>query len=357
MAMPETPKAPSRFPGPVGLINRIENPFARRVTGFVLLFAASLAIGAVCEKLFDREALTRAYAGQKVWIEKLSAFTPLTLVKGYWTDLGPAGEGRWIYRPPPPPAPRLTAEELAAINEAGVKALACDLARARPHQSAECEAVQRTGLSAGLCINDPSREGCALYMSCLDQSAAALTQPPPECAGIPQRPSFLFTPPEAGSPGSGPAAIAAARAEKGAGAEKRSGPVHPILTPAAALVRTLTRLSYGGPWALALALGQIVMGAAGFLLLARWARPGKDDFHPLALLVIVPVGVIACGSLLAFGFKWLMLGALYAFHGVTGLAAAAAGASGIVGFCWLCAKKLGEKGAETIAEALVTGKG
>ncbi len=343
--MPKQPQPAPRLRGMLATINRIENPFLRRLTGFVLLFAVSLAIGFVCEKAFDRETLARAQASQKLWIDRLAAMAPLALVKGYWADLGPAMRGEWIYRPPPLHSGlTLTPEELAAVNEARVKAMACELARVLPSQSPECEAAFRSGLSASVCIAEPGREGCALYSSCLDQSAQALGRVPPGCALAPPRPP-LFAPPDSRVTDS-PATTAPSEAER------KTWPMHPLLAPAAALVRTLTRLSHGGIWHAALPIGQLLMGAAGFWLFARWNNARREDLTPVFIVLVVPIGVVATSSLMALGMKWMMLGALHAFHGVTGLAAAAAGASGITGFCWMCLSKLTEKG----VEAAVTGK-
>jgi hypothetical protein len=59
-----------------------------------------------------------------------------------------------------------------------------------------------------------------------------------------------------------------------------------------------------------------------------------------------PLAVVASASVIAFALQVLMLGALFIFQWLTGLAALAAGATGVTGVCWYCFAKLGEKGAE-----------
>jgi hypothetical protein len=59
-----------------------------------------------------------------------------------------------------------------------------------------------------------------------------------------------------------------------------------------------------------------------------------------------PLAVVVSASVIAFALQMLMLGALFLFQWLTGLAALAAGATGVTGVCWYCVAKLGEKGAE-----------
>ncbi len=96
----------------------------------------------------------------------------------------------------------------------------------------------------------------------------------------------------------------------------------------------------------ALALGALNMvhskGKSVFL-----GSSGEDGRLPINLAGL-PLAVVALGSGLALSLQWIMLGALFLFHWITGLAAIAAGATGVVGFCWYCLAKLGEKGAEQV---------
>lgn len=73
-----------------------------------------------------------------------------------------------------------------------------------------------------------------------------------------------------------------------------------------------------------------------------------DDGRFIQNLLFWPLAVVAAASVLAFVLQLLMLGALYLFSWVTGLAALAAGATGAGSFCWYCVTKLGEKSVEHV---------
>jgi hypothetical protein len=73
-----------------------------------------------------------------------------------------------------------------------------------------------------------------------------------------------------------------------------------------------------------------------------------QDGRSLQNILLWPLAVIAAASVIAFVMQMLMLGALYLFSWLTGLAALAAGATGVGGFCWYCVTKLGEKGVEHV---------
>jgi len=322
-------------PGLLALFSQIENRPLRRLLSIVSLFLLSLAIGHVCEAVLSKKALQDAYRAQAVWLDKLRAMVPLALVKGYAADFGPAGAGQSIYKPPPPPPPPLSPQEQAEINQWAATKAACDLARFRP--SATC----RPPGSASACIVDPDREGCREYAACQAQAAGQLAISSPECAAVSSSGMLrdavadLQTLPD-------PVMLA-----------KPEPRVHALLLPLAALSRTLTRLFAGGPWGFALTILQLAMGLMALLLLGRRLKISGDDLHPmLAFLVVLPIGSVAMGSVLALGLKWLMLAAGYLFHEATGLAAMAAGAGGAAGFCWLCFRKLMEQR----AEALIAGK-
>lgn len=338
--MAEKPDAETSEPGRglLGFLARIENRSVRRALSFLIVFFVSLGIGHVCERLFDGKAVQRVFAGQSEWLQKLQAMAPLALVKGYAEDFGPASAGRWVYQPPPPPPPPLTPQQQAAISRAAATQAGCALARARP-QGAHCPPPP--GLSASECLVNPDLAGCRAFNACRAQTPLQLPHVAPECAHTapslsqPALGDLLQRPPE-------PLPL-----------EKPKPQVHALLLPFAALVRTLTRLFAGGAWGFALASVQLAMGLLGLLVIGRQLKFSGEDLHPaVTLLVVVPIGSVVVGSVLALGLQWLMLGVGYLFHWVTGLAAAAAGAGGTTGFCWLCLKKLTEQR----AEALIAGK-
>ncbi len=73
----------------------------RRVANAMLLFFASLAVGKACELAFSAETLSAALRAQARGIEAVRSLTPLSLTTGYVSDLGAAGVGDLVYRPPP----------------------------------------------------------------------------------------------------------------------------------------------------------------------------------------------------------------------------------------------------------------
>jgi hypothetical protein len=123
-----------------------------------------------------------------------------------------------------------------------------------------------------------------------------------------------------------------------------------IFAPLIAFAMTIWRSFYEGG---ATILIQIGMGAlaVGVFNLARTKRETflfDPDFLTFQNVIFLPFAIMICASLIGMILWAVMMGALYALSWITGLAAAAAGATGIVGFCWLCAMKLGEKGAEHV---------
>jgi len=121
-----------------------------------------------------------------------------------------------------------------------------------------------------------------------------------------------------------------------------------IASPVYALVITATRFfADGGISALIqLALGALAVAVFNF----RRTKGEGIFFDELPVNIVVgPIAIVACASLIGLILQGVMLGALYALSWITGLAAAAAGATGIVGFCWFCVTKLGEKGVEHVA--------
>jgi hypothetical protein len=111
--------------------------------------------------------------------------------------------------------------------------------------------------------------------------------------------------------------------------------------------------TWNGLQMLQLALGGLAFGTvnlrrtkgATFLL----GHPDdKSDWLITNILFAAPA-VVLVASLLAFGFQWLMIGALDLFSWLTGLAAAAAGMTGVGAVCWYCFKGLTAKGVEHVA--------
>jgi hypothetical protein len=121
-----------------------------------------------------------------------------------------------------------------------------------------------------------------------------------------------------------------------------------IASPVYALVITAAHFFAGGGIS---ALIQLALGALAVAVFNLRRTKGEGVFFDnLATnIVLGPVAIVACASIIGLVLQGVMLGALYALSWITGLAAAAAGATGVVGFCWYCVTKLGEKGVEHVA--------
>jgi hypothetical protein len=121
-----------------------------------------------------------------------------------------------------------------------------------------------------------------------------------------------------------------------------------IASPVYALVITATRFFADGGIS---ALVQLALGALAVAVFNFRRTKGEGIFfdHLATNIILGPVAIVACASIIGLVLQGVMLGALYALSWVTGLAAAAAGATGVVGFCWYCVTKLGEKGVEHVA--------
>lgn len=355
----------ARSPGLLSWPPRFSRQFWRKVAIFLGLFALSLLIGHICELLFKRSSLERAYHAQSQWIGKLRQMTPLTLAKNYWADFGPAQQGEWIYQAPLPhlQASSLLSDPVAAaeINEAASKDLACQFAiRASILPPlADCSTLVQAPHRASLCRSDldpTTRElfNCDAFLACTHYFEQERLASSPECVAVRLRQPNVsgLNALTGGDAGMSLAERYGYPDQAAAETEHKKIHLHPIFVPFAAFVRTCTRIFSGGLWNIIWAGAQIGMGFLAWLLLSGMLDKKPDKMvalgGPLGALIIPPIATILFGSLIAFGLQWLMLGSLYLFHAITGFAAAAAGATGIGGFCWYCFTKLSEKGIEGV---------
>lgn len=124
-----------------------------------------------------------------------------------------------------------------------------------------------------------------------------------------------------------------------------------ILSPAIGLFVTLRGLFDENAFAGLLQISLGILAVSSFnLVRTEGSRAFYGELHAsgrlLENLLLWPLSVVAAASIIAFALQMLMLGALFLFQWLTGLAALAAGATGVAGGCWYCVTKLGEKGAE-----------
>lgn len=335
-------KEPHPFKTVRRLLRRIPDPRLRMAAIFAVFFLINLVAGRVVETVFDKESLAGAYRAQEAWIAKLKTFTPLELAKGYLADFGPAMRGEIIYKPLPPPAKGPSAAEMtAALKEDADRRLACLAARASAAKR-PCADLLPAGETASACTA-ASSAGCQPFLQCQSEDRTTMFASPPECAGIGLSP--LTTPTlGAGIPvGEAPDLISAHNDEPVV--------VPGIFAPVVALVRTVTRLLSGGAAAI-VPIMQLGLGVLAAIVFMRDRRTRPVDGDGMAMALVSPVVVIALASAGALALKWLMIGALALFAGVTHFAASAAGATGFVGACWYCFAKLAEKG----VEGAMTGK-
>jgi hypothetical protein len=93
------------------------------------------------------------------------------------------------------------------------------------------------------------------------------------------------------------------------------------------------------------ALLQLFLACLGVAALSKIKFSGKRLFlfESYTGLMLIPIAIVAAGTIIAFALKIAMLTALGLLRWFTGLAAFAAGATGVLGFCWQCLVKIGEK--------------
>ncbi|MBY0423426.1 MAG: hypothetical protein K2Q06_14055 [Parvularculaceae bacterium] len=334
-------KEPHPFKAVRRLLRRIPDPRLRMSAIFAVFFAINLVAGRVVETIFDKESLEGAYRAQSTWIAKLKTFTPLELGKGYLDDFGPAMRGDILYKPPAAAAGPSAAAVTAALQEDADRRLDCMRARVKSLDHG-CMRLLPAGETASTCTVAPSTAGCETYLACAREERREFFMTPPECAGLELSP--LLTP----ALGSG---VPVADAPSSSAATEKGVVVPGMLAPIAAFVRTMTRLFSGGAAAI-VPFMQLGLGVLGAFVVMRDRKPGRNDGDGFAMFLMSPVVVILIASLGALALKWLMIGALAAFAGVTQFAATAAGATGFVGACWYCFAKLAEKG----VEGAMTGK-
>lgn len=314
------------------LLDGIPHRGLRRVVTLALMLLFSLLLGFVLEQTMNKDALAGMKKAQDQWISDVSQLTPMGLVDGYLGDLGAAASGQWLYEPPP--KPKTTGPKIVVPTPAE---LACQAARVRRGSMPSCNARfpgSKAACVAGL-SSDPT---CAAYTECLANELSMLTDPL-ECYGVSRSP-LLTLPSATENP-----LIAQANAPAAPSAQ-----LHPILIPLAAIVHGVTRILDGGLWTILLAVFQLGVGFIAFLVITRaLSTSGKAGFDDgWSNYILLPICVIVLGSLVALIMQGLMLGALYLFSWITGLAAAAAGATGIAGGAWWSVQKLTEKGIEDV---------
>jgi hypothetical protein len=309
------------------LLMRIPDRRVRRWVTIGAFFAVSLLTGRVLEIVLDDDTLAGLHRAQEGWISGVEGLTPFGLVSGYVEDVQAAMNGEWAYSPPR--TPTVSAEIRNAVM---AQQAACTTARLSQPQRPNC-AAQLQG-SAATCIVDETKPGCAAYIACINANPSdGLLSTPPECIGVDMSSPLLST------------GLSAASLTP----ERNGAALHPVLIPLAALAHGASRLAAGGAGAIALAVFQIGFGLAAFLFLSSSLSKTKEAGfgNAIANITLGPLAVITLGSLLALALQGVMLGALYAFHWVTGFAAAAAGATGFAGGCWYCFTKVAEKGIES----------
>ena len=128
------------------------------------------------------------------------------------------------------------------------------------------------------------------------------------------------------------------------------------IAPVGALYRTWTRLTYSGGWSYFWAILQLGVGLLGFMVAfsSLEGTTSSPRYFPEGIwgwLFGVPLGVVAAASVLAWCFKYVMLGGVIAFGWFADLAGACCTATGIGGFCWFCFHKFAEY---SVAEAIET---
>ena len=306
----------------IRMVDRIPHRGARRAAMVALLFAISLALGFTIENTTSPATLTSLREAQTGWIRTVETMTPMSLIDSYLSDLDAAMRGQWLYERP---AAEITpAEKRAAVAHAA----RCN----NLPQPPSCLEEQIAAESSSKCIGNESDPACAALFACLDRKLAT-PPPPPECA-----PNFADaidrlapkTPAEPSSDISMPAQLSL------------------LLVPLASIVHGVTRTLDGGIGILAMTTIQLLLGFVTFAVITRAFRVSREiGFGDgWTNYILGPISVIALGSIIAQLFVWLMLGALYAFSWITGLAAAAAGATGIIGGLWWAGTKFAEKSIE-----------
>ena len=277
---------------------RIRRGTRRFLTGFAVM----LVVSAIFQGATDEKTFRVAQAAQERWITVMSAFTPWNLVTGYWSDLKASFRGDFSWSPPQ----RSDEETIAGFE-------LCKSESDRIYLAAACEAP--TSL---------------VTLDYCEKARKRLANPKlPWCEGEGPQGETATVEPEAVSP-----LLDDRPNAKGGG----------ILAPFWALYRTWTRLTYDGGISYLYAFAQLGAGLLGVLLLTNLATNGRQTWpdHPVGWLILFPAGLIGCASVLAFIFKWLMIGALTMLSWLTDLAAISAGAAGFAGFCWWVIVKLAE---------------
>lgn len=292
----------------------------------------SLVLGFALEQVMNKDALVGMKKAQDQWIADISMLTPMGLVDGYFSDVGAAASGKWLYERPPEVKPKKRGPQ-ATQSPAE---LACQEARARRASVPSCSA--RVPGSQAACMAGQSTDpSCVDYRKCLADRLNMLAEPF-ECLTLPRSPIFQL-PLSTDSPpvfqASGPTS---------------NGSLHPLLVPLAAIVHGVTRIIDGGLWTILLAVFQLGVGFVAFnVITSAFSKSGKAGFGDgWSNYIFLPICVIVLGSLVALLLQGFMLGALYLFSWITGLAAFAAGATGVAGGAWWSVQKLTEKGIEDV---------
>ena len=306
----------------IRMVDRIPHRGARRAVMVALLFAISLALGVTVENTTNKATLTSLHDAQDDWISTVEAMTPMALVDSYLGDVDAAMRGQWVYERPIAEMP--VAEKRASV----ARAARCNNLPLPP----SCLEEQIAAGSSGKCIGHESDPACAALFACLDRKLTTLP-PPPEC-----QPNY---------------ADAIEKLAPIAPSEPTSDNILPaqvrlLLVPFASIVHGITRTFDGGIGVIGMTAIQLLLGFAAFAVITRALRPSRQAGFGDGWMnyILGPISVIILGSVIAQLFVWLMLGALYAFSWITGLAAAAAGATGIIGGLWWAGTKFAEKSIE-----------
>ncbi len=317
------------------MLDSIPHRGLRRATGLALMLGFSLLLALVLEQTSDQKTLEGMKAAQTQWIKDVSALTPMGMVDGYLGDVAAAASGQWVYERPPEAGPKRGPRALAPAPSAAE--LACEQARASRASRPSC-AARFPGSQAACMAGQNPDPSCADYLKCLADQLNMLAEPF-ECLTLPRRP-MLDLPLATQNPVPLPSIEPTSDSQQ----------LHLILIPLAALVHGATRIIDGGLWTILLAVFQLGVGFAAFnTITSAISKSGKAGFGDgWSNYILLPICVIVLGSIVALILQGFMLGTLYLFSWITGLAAAAAGATGLGGAAWWTFNKLAEKGIEEV---------
>lgn len=276
-------------------------------------FILSLVVGAVFQVLTNKETYEAVEKVQQSWQSTLEKASPFALARAYWDDLWEIHYNGWDATVPQKPT---------SIG------IGVPVVKVEPTQECTNWLSSMQGACEGLGLSEKSVIACKELkaQSRRNFEASARCQAWNEYRLAERR-----------------MLDAISRSQRGSYTNSAPPPKlsHQIPVPALALVRTFLRLTEDGGWSYLWLTLQLAMGVPGFMLAHAYlvgGRFGPQYFpeHPIAKIIVVPIGVVVMASVLAFCLQQLMLGGLWALGWLAGLAGALCGALGVAGFCWWC---------------------